>query len=312
MLNIFISYNRKSEAVARIVVSDMESLGHVAWFDQDLSGGQVWWDQILEKIRNCDVLAFLMDAHSVESTACKREFEYALALGKTILPIMAADGVSTTLLPPELVQIQFFDYRVLDRNSALKLAKALNSILPSKPLPDPMPPPPEIPVSYLGGLALKIETTSNLSFEEQSALILELKRSLKEPGAANHKRILLKKLRNRHDIYAAIAEEIDDLIGKTTQKSSDFSHTSVSKPITKVVVPKQISTPNLPKSPHKIRNINRFLRAFIGAIAGALFASIYGALLELKNEIYLLAIVGGIVGAIIGAFVSSKNLKLKP
>lgn len=222
MLNIFLSYNRKSEAVARILVSDIESLGHVAWFDQDLSGGQAWWDQILEKIRNCDVLAFLMDAHSVESTACKRELDYALALRKTILPIMAADGVLINLLPKEISEHQFIDYRNQDRDSIKNLAKALNKIPPAGALPDRLPRPPVIPVSYLGGLTKKIDKTSGLSLKEQDMLLAELKRSLREPGAENETLILLKRFRSRRDIYAAVAEDIDELIGKH-QKISNVS-----------------------------------------------------------------------------------------
>ena len=51
MSNIFLSYNRKSEAVVRTLADDIEALGHNAWFDQDLSGGQAWWEQILENVR---------------------------------------------------------------------------------------------------------------------------------------------------------------------------------------------------------------------------------------------------------------------
>jgi hypothetical protein len=52
------------------------------------------------------VFVFLLDPKAPNSTACQREFGYAADLGKTILPILAADGVSTNLLPPELSQIQ--------------------------------------------------------------------------------------------------------------------------------------------------------------------------------------------------------------
>jgi hypothetical protein len=40
MSKIFISYNGQSEAMARSLVNDIESLGYVVWFDRELSGGQ--------------------------------------------------------------------------------------------------------------------------------------------------------------------------------------------------------------------------------------------------------------------------------
>ena len=47
MTNIFISYNRKAEAITKALADDFEDLGHTVWFDQEISGGQAWWDQIL-------------------------------------------------------------------------------------------------------------------------------------------------------------------------------------------------------------------------------------------------------------------------
>ena len=55
MANIFISYNRDSKSIAKTLIEDIQKLGHTVWFDQKLSGGQVWWDKILESIRECDV-----------------------------------------------------------------------------------------------------------------------------------------------------------------------------------------------------------------------------------------------------------------
>jgi len=153
MLKTFISYSRQSEAMAKTVANDLEPLGHTVWFDQELSGGQVWWDQILASIRGCDLFIFLLDQKALDSTACKREYGYAAALGKPILPVLVAEGVSTNLLPPELSIIHFIDYRKQDRNAVLSLAKALLSIPPPKPLPDPLPPPPEVPLSFSGILA---------------------------------------------------------------------------------------------------------------------------------------------------------------
>ena len=100
MANIFVSYNRRSGGVAKTLTDDIKELGHTAWFDQELSGGQVWWDKILSTIRNCDIFVFVLDPEALNSTACRRESAYAQDLGKPILPVLVSEGVSTNLLPP--------------------------------------------------------------------------------------------------------------------------------------------------------------------------------------------------------------------
>ena len=220
MARIFISYNRECAEAAQTLLNDFQALGHTVWLDQKLSGGQAWWDQILATIRDCDLVAILLSPGTLKSTACKREYNYAADLGKPILPVVVADGISTNLLPPALSQIQLLDYREADRSAAFRLAKALVDVPPPKPLPDPLPPPPEIPISYLGNLTEQIETTKTLSYEAQSALLVDLKRGLHETETAADTRALLKRLRKRRDLYATIAEEIDELLAEKEEASS--------------------------------------------------------------------------------------------
>jgi len=141
MANVFISYNRQSESIVKILISDIEILGNTVWFDQKASGGQVWWDQILAQIRNCEVFVFVLTPESLDSEACKREYNYADALGKLILPILVVDGISTNVLPTVLSKVQFVDYRQRNINAALRLARAFIAIPAPKPLPHPLPTP---------------------------------------------------------------------------------------------------------------------------------------------------------------------------
>jgi hypothetical protein len=148
MSNVFISYERGSKSLVGPLADDIKSLGHTRWFDQELSGGQAWWDEILARVRSCDVFVFSMTPAALNSPACQREYRYAADLGKPILPILLADGVSTNLLPPAPSVIQFVDYRKRDdHGSALQLAKALWAIPAPKPLPNPLPSPPAVPES---------------------------------------------------------------------------------------------------------------------------------------------------------------------
>ena len=212
MSTVFVSYSRESKQQAESLAKDLESLGHEAWFDQQLTGGQAWWNLILENIRKCDLFAFALTPAALDSPACRREYTYAADLKKTILPVLVADGVSIDLLPEALAQIQYVDYRQEDKEAFRSLARALGAAPASSPLPDPLPAPPPAPVSYLGSLREKVETSNVLSFEEQTGLVIKLKHGLREAKQADDVLGLLKTFRGREDLYARVADEIDSLL----------------------------------------------------------------------------------------------------
>ena len=120
-----------------MLVEDIEQLGHEVWYDRHLSGGQQWWDQILDQIRGCDIFITFMDPASLVSTACRRELAYADATGAPVLPILASDAVRTNRLPIALQTRQFVNYSARDHTAALRLARALASQSKRGPLPVP-------------------------------------------------------------------------------------------------------------------------------------------------------------------------------
>lgn len=234
MAKVFICYSRESEAVVKALAGDIKLLGHEAWFDQDLSGGRAWWDVILGQIRDCDLLVAGLAPAALDSVACRREIGYARDLGKPVLPVLVAEGVSIALLPAALSTIQFVDYRAQDRAAALHLARAISAVPQAQALPSPLPPPPDVPISYLGDLRQRIETAVPLGFPEQSALLLEIKRSLREPENRDDGRTLMRLFRKRPDLLATIAEEIDQLLAGTPQVSLVSSSDAAPMPSTPV------------------------------------------------------------------------------
>jgi len=203
-------------------VDDIENLGHDVWFDQELTGGHAWWDQVLERIRECDLFIFALAREALDSYACKLEYTYAFNLSKTILPILMTDGVSTNLLPPALSKIQYVDYRSQDKQSAFSLFKALSNLPAPQPLPEPLPEPPEVPISYLGDLKEQIETKATLSFQDQTALLIKLKERLNYNNEVDDVLNLLRQLGQRDDLFAKVAKEIDRLTASSSaQKTED-------------------------------------------------------------------------------------------
>jgi hypothetical protein len=120
--------------------------------------------------------------------------------------------VSVSLLPAELQQVQFVNYQHRDINSIKALARALQALPLGKELPEPMPTAPEPPISYLASLSNQIDLASFLDLEAQSRIVIELKSSLRDSATSLDAQLLLKRLRGRHDLFAKIAEDIDQVL----------------------------------------------------------------------------------------------------
>ena len=211
MPGIFLSYARETTSAAKTLAEDMEKLGYATWLDQDLYGGKAWWEQILAQIRDCEIFVLALSPDSVRSTACSREASYAEALGKPILPVMVAEGVG--VLPARLSKIHYVDYRKQDRDALADLARALRATPPAAALPQPLPEPPAIPLSYLERIAEQIDAETPLSSKDQSEIVSELRGGLNEPETAADARALLERFAMRPELLARIGREIEELLG---------------------------------------------------------------------------------------------------
>jgi hypothetical protein len=223
MAQIFVSYSRDDHLAADRLAKDLRDLGHAVWLDQDLSGGQAWWEQILAQIRGADVFVFVLSAASLASTACQREYGYAAELRRPILPVLVGEGLSLNRLPPALSQVQLVDGREPTVQAIKALVRALQSLPPAVPLPDPLPPPPEVPLSYLTNLSQQLDSPATLSVEEQSRLFLDLKTGLRDPATAQDARDLLGRLRVRRDLLATVAVEIDEALARAPKRQRKAS-----------------------------------------------------------------------------------------
>ncbi|MDO9311191.1 MAG: toll/interleukin-1 receptor domain-containing protein, partial [Nitrosomonas sp.] len=219
MTTVFISYSRDNLEKVKTLVHDLGILGHEPWFDQELAGGQSWWDHITSKILESELFVYVLSLESLDSHACKSEFMYAKQLGKNILPVLVDQRVDIKLLPPGLAKIHFVDYRTEDKAALGALARAIATLPIASAMPDPLPEPPPVPVSYLSDLIEQINTMNQLSFKDQTGIFLNLKRGLSDPKDKERIVALLKKLRSRKDLFAAVAEEIDALLHESDKTS---------------------------------------------------------------------------------------------
>jgi hypothetical protein len=145
MRQLFISYARENRPDVDELVRDLEALGYPAWVDSLLRGGQTWWEEILRRIAECDAFVAIVSQHTLNSVACRRELEYALALNKPVLPL-AVERLPDAL-PRTLSMRQIVNYSKSGREAAFALAGALATLPPAPPLPDQLPEPPPAPLS---------------------------------------------------------------------------------------------------------------------------------------------------------------------
>lgn len=224
MSNIFISYSRVDQNIVSSIAQDIESLGHDVWFDKELSGGEKWWDQILSNIQKTDILVFILSSKSLDSVACNKEHTYAVSLKKPIIPVQVSIDFSTNTLPSAISQLHIINYDTENRKALALLSKSLTAVQPLiRELPSPLPDAPGVPISYLSELRDQIETTSTLSSEEQSLLLHDLQKHLRESGESKDSTQLLERLRKRKDLYAHVSDTIDVLLNKNTTNKENTS-----------------------------------------------------------------------------------------
>jgi CheY-like chemotaxis protein/anti-sigma regulatory factor (Ser/Thr protein kinase) len=99
----FLSYDRSegAEHAARLREALQGATpSFPVWMDRhDLKLGKEWDDQVVEAIRGCASLLFVMTAESVESQSkCKKEWSRALAYKKPVIPLLFERGLEVPFL----------------------------------------------------------------------------------------------------------------------------------------------------------------------------------------------------------------------
>jgi TIR domain/WD40-like Beta Propeller Repeat len=208
-MRIFISYARQDQAAVEALNADLERARVQVWMDQELIGGESWWDTILEQIRSCDLYIFALSPNSLRSRACKAELDYALALSRPLLPVLIGE-VPIQLAHPAIARTQMVDYRQRSMESLLALMAVVANRPPAPPLPDPLPEAPTTPMSYMNEFRELVDAP-DLPYQKQSHLLLDLKGYLEREEERDIALQLIRGLRQRPDISYSIARQIDQL-----------------------------------------------------------------------------------------------------
>jgi hypothetical protein len=132
-----------------------------------------------------------------------------MQLGKPLLPVMV-EHMRPELLPLDVARVQVVDYSIPGEESAIQLMVALSGLKPVNHLPDPLPAPPPVPISYLSDLSRRI-AVETLSLDEQLALVGRLESSLDRSEDTDDRAAvmnLVQRLGRRYDLYAETERRI--------------------------------------------------------------------------------------------------------
>ncbi|HEY4611204.1 MAG TPA: toll/interleukin-1 receptor domain-containing protein, partial [Ilumatobacteraceae bacterium] len=210
-MTLFLSYAHQDLDVVTSLRRDLEDLGQTVWLDESLHGGQIWWEEILRQVRQCNGFVLAVSARSLDSEACLAEWEYAVDLARTFLPVRI-DATEWTAAPDRMRQSQHIDYTPNDVESVKALVKSLGGFSPTVPLPEVMPTPPPTPLSYHERYA-KLFGPTVLTFDDQINYFARLTTDI---DSANAKEALelLTVLRNREDLTVKMGKRIDEYLAQ--------------------------------------------------------------------------------------------------
>ncbi|MDQ2628244.1 MAG: toll/interleukin-1 receptor domain-containing protein, partial [Actinomycetota bacterium] len=211
---LFVSYASQDRALVDPLVAVLRSTEQQVWLDEELSGGDAWWQTILDRIRNCTVFLVALSNNSLRSKPCQAELAYARALRRPVLPVQIGPVDSVRVTP--LAATQIVDYRHRNPAADARLTAALASMSRrAVPLPAPLPEEPTVPFAYLMRLSSDL-AGPELSYRKQAELVFELRSRLDEdcddPTVRSDIVQLLCRLRDRPDVTVRTRTDVDAVL----------------------------------------------------------------------------------------------------
>lgn len=113
---VFISYARKDEPMARRLASDLKKNKINTWVDvHEIDAGQSWARQIGKALDICRLMVLILTPASIASENVEDEWNYYLDKNKPIIPVL----IQGCDLPYRLHKLQYIDFAGTSYDSAL-------------------------------------------------------------------------------------------------------------------------------------------------------------------------------------------------
>jgi predicted nucleotide-binding protein len=103
--NVFISYSKNDDAIAKKLASQLKAQGISTWLDTNIEPGKLWADEIKNAIKSSSVMLVLVSKNYNESSWMTFERGVAYGLGKKIVPVLIDDSVK---IPSDLAGFIYF------------------------------------------------------------------------------------------------------------------------------------------------------------------------------------------------------------
>ena len=147
--DIFLSYRRADQALARSLVEALEARGVGVWWDQKIEAGTDWRDAIVENLINSDMLVILFSEECNASKQLKKEMALADDMDKDVIPVLIEDTKPKGHFLYELAARNWLQVFPAPENKINELADKLTGLAAKSPgglegqpvSPAPAPPP---------------------------------------------------------------------------------------------------------------------------------------------------------------------------
>ena len=95
---VFVSYAHDDDEVVYAELIRLRNLGFNVWYDEGVSPGTRWSDELAHRITHCALFLFYVTPRSIASTNCQDEANFRLDTDKPFLAV----HLEETELPPGL------------------------------------------------------------------------------------------------------------------------------------------------------------------------------------------------------------------
>ena len=127
MTDVFVSYSRRDKNFTKKLVETLKAANREVWADWDSIPASSEWDaEIKEGIQKSDSVLFVLSPEWRKSKECRKEMDYAIAMGKRLIPVMYIDKTPVEdppipTVPPELRKIDYIFMRADDDFDCIRL-----------------------------------------------------------------------------------------------------------------------------------------------------------------------------------------------
>jgi hypothetical protein len=130
---IFVSYAHSDAEVVYPELKALRDAGFNVWYDEGISPGTVWRDELAEHLASCSLFLFYISPRSVLSSNCNKEVNFALGKERPFLNVFLEKTSLTPGLEFSLSDVQAIEKHMLSEGDyRQKLSTSVRKLLPTQ------------------------------------------------------------------------------------------------------------------------------------------------------------------------------------